>query len=673
MAATRTEPGASSRESGAAGSAGVDPEQPAAVRQQAGLAAALLALGFAVLAWWGWKQGAYFGTVFYPGSAGIYALLFLLLCFAPLAMRLRGAAVVALTTLTGLALLTLVSGLWSPTPAVAVSDAIQTLAYAALFALGLWTTNLLGPRMLLALAPVAAAGALVGLATVWTLLTGTDFSWYLHGDATLRFPIGYRNANAGFFMFCTWPLLMLATETALRWPWRALAIGLATVLIELTILAQSRGTVPAAIVALLVYLALSPHRLRAAAVALLAAAPAVAAVPILLEVYQHDAADAAAIPLLRDAGWAIVVSGIVSVALAALALRLVYPRLDLGAAGVRRASRASALAAAAAVLVGGSLFVASHGGPAGFLDQRLTEFSQGGYPDLSAQGVRYGANVGSNRSDFWRVALDTGAGRPVLGEGAGSFEVVYLRERESGESPEDPHSIEMLVFAELGVPGLILLFAFLAAAAAAALRSRALGPAAAALVAAALATATQWFLQSSYDWLWHYPGVTAPAIFLLGAAAAPRLFARGAGLPRRLRAVAAAALVVAALAAAPLFLAERYRARGFAVARDDPEQALSDLRRSADLNPLDDDALLAEAVIEARLGRTQRALAALREAEGREPDNYAVHYLLARELAPLDPARASQELARARSLNPNGPEIEALAREMRQRASSIKD
>jgi len=637
------------------------------MRLQARLALPLVVLASVLFTWWGWKQGAYFGTVFFPASVGIYALLVLFIAFAPLSTRLKGAPVAALGALTALTALTLLSGLWSPAPASALGDASQTLAYAALFALGIWITNLLGPRMLLALAPVGIAGALVGVGTVWTLATGTDFAWYLHGDATLRFPIGYRNGNAAFLMICAWPLLALATETALRWPLRALAIASATMLIELTILAQSRGSIPAVIIALLLYLALSPHRLRAAAVAALAAAPALAATPVLLEVFRHSAADEAAIPLLRDAAIAIVITSVASLVLASIALRGIYPRLDMGAARVRRLSRLSALAAVVVALVGGSLFVARHGGPVGFLDQRVAEFTEGGYPDLTSQGVRYGANIGSNRSDFWRVSLEEGVRSPIHGAGAGGFEFVYLRERESGESPADPHSVEMLMLSELGVPGLGLFLAFVVLATIGALRSRSLGPTAAAITAAALAAAAQWFLQSSYDWLWHYPGITAPAIFLLGAAAAPALLDVRARLPGALRAGAATVLVAAAALAVPLYLADRYRTHALEIAREDPAEALANLERAADLNPLDEEAPLAEGAIASSLGDTERALAALREAADREPESYAPHYLLAELLLEVDPEEAAAELKEARRLNPLGRDVAALERRLERR------
>ena len=179
-------------------------------------------------------------------------------------VRVTGIARIAVLALLGLAVWTLLSMLWSPAPAAALADAEQAFLYAALLLLGICAGQVLDRQGLVALAPVGIAGAGVGVATAVALATGTDATSYLHGDATLAFPIGYRNANAAFFLICAWPLLAIATADRTNWAVRALAIGFSTMLIELAVLAQSRGSLPAAALALLVYLVMSPHRLRAA-------------------------------------------------------------------------------------------------------------------------------------------------------------------------------------------------------------------------------------------------------------------------------------------------------------------------------------------------------------------------------------------------------------------------
>ncbi len=627
------------------------------------IAALLLAAASAVFIWWGWKQGAYFGSVFYPGAAIVFIAVCLMALLAPFDGRIGGAAAVALLALAALSALTLLSAVWSPAPAMALKYGWHELLYLAVFAAGLWAANLLGRNMRAALAPVALAGVVVGIATVVVLATGTDAEWYLHGDATLRFPIGYRNANSAFFLIALWSLLAL---TVGEWPWqvRAALIAAGTMLVELAILCQSRGTLPAIALAALVYLVVSRNRMRAAIAMALVAIPAIPALPVLLDVFRHGEANAEVIPLLRDSAQAIAASSVLSLVVAAIGYGVVEPRLRVGERTSALIARGAAVVAIIAVLVGGGAFISRHGGPVEFIDQRVDEFTKVGYPDLRSQGVRYGANIGSNRHDFWRVAYDQGLDQPLLGGGAGSFEVAYLEKRLSGESPEDPHSVEALMFGELGAPGLLLFLAFAVAATFAALRSRKLGPAAAGLAAGALAAGTQWFAQTSYDWLWHYPGVTAPAIFLLGAAAAPALLDFAAGPARRSRLAGIAVLVVLALASIPLFLSARNLQQAYPKIANDPGGAVVDLGQAADLNPLDADPLLIKATIESRLGNSAEAIADLREAAEREPRSYEANYLLARELAPTDAAAALVAARRAQELNPRDRHIDALRRRL---------
>lgn len=627
------------------------------------IAALLLAAVTALFVWWGWKQGAYFGSVFYPGAGFLFLLSALLAFAAPFRGRLRGPSAVAAGALLALALWTLLSAFWSPSSSMAARYASHDFLYLALFVVGIWTVHLLGRRMGAGLAPVALAGALVGIATVYVLATGDDFTWYLHEDATLRFPLGYRNANAAFFLICLWPLLPLAVG-GWHWGWRALLTGAGTLMFELAILCQSRGSVPAAAIAALIYMAMTRDRLRAAIGIGLVVLPALPALPTLLEVFRHGDADPAVIPLLRDSAKAILVTTGLSALVAALAFGSVEPRLRLPARAGTAIARGAAAVAALVLLVGAGAFIARHGGPIDFIDQRVDEFTKVGYPDLREQGVRYGANVGSNRHDFWRVAYREGLDDPLRGGGGGSFETVYQRDRLSNETPEDPHSVEALMFGELGLPGLLLFAAFAVGAAWAVLRSRRLGPAAAALSAGALAAGTQWVMQTSYDWLWNYPGVTAPAVFLLGAALAPAIFDPAFEPTRFARGLAFAAFLALALVSVPLGLSARYLQRAYGEIETDPTAAVADLGEAADLNPLDADPLLVRATVRSAEGESAAALADLRQAAEREPENFEVDYLKAIELRETDPAAALAAATRAHERNPRDPNVNALIRNL---------
>ncbi len=605
----------------------------------------------ALFAWWGLDAGAYFGPVFYPGEIGILALLAILLLSAPLRTRLAGAPAVALLALLGLAAWVLLTIIWTPTREVAVSDTHRVLLYAALFMLGIWIVGLLGERRELALLPVALAGVVAGVVTVVTFGHGSDFSSYLHDDATLRFPVGYRNANAAFWLISAWPLIALAARRRFPWPVRALMVGAVTMLLELTVLSESRGSIPAAVLALVVLIALSRQGLKIALFVALAAIPVVPAIPTLLDVFQHGAADAGAIPLLHDSAQAILLTTLASVGLAAVYLALVEPRVSIGRRALTRLSWVAAAIAIAVVLAGGAVFVSSHGGPTGFISQRISELKEG-TPDLRSQGTRFGVNVGSNRGDIWRVALNEWKRDPIRGGGAGSWQIEYLREKTVTTTPHDPHSVEMLMLSEFGLPGILLFVAFVVAAVVAALRSRRLGPASVTLVAGALAAATQWFVQASYDWLFFYPAVTAPAIFLLGAAAAPAVRPVAARIRLAPRAPALALLAVTAVAAGALYVSERYTDRGEAEWRTDPLGAYDDFDRAASIDPYAVEPLISKGSIARAVGDELTAAEAFREAIDREHDNFTAHYFLGLTLLRSNPALAGRELRTAQRLQP---------------------
>ncbi len=612
----------------------------------------------ALIAWWAWKSGAYFDGVLLPGAIVLLAVAALLLLLAPWPGKLHGAARVALLALFGLAAWTLASGLWSPTPAVAVSDSQRVLAYALAFGLGIWLCLLLGRSMLLALAPLAAAGAVVAVATLIALWIGDNAGEFFEEDAALRYPLGYRNAEAAFFGVALWPMLVLAAARDLDWRARGALLGAATLSIELAVLSQSGTALFAVVVAAAALVAVHPERLRMLGYMLLAALPAALALPWLLDVLQRDAGESAAsIPPLHTACAAMAVTSVAASVLGVIVART-DPRLSPGAG---RLVSGGLWIALGLVLVAAAVGLArADGGPAGPFEDRIDELTA---PDLSEEGSRFGLGLRAGREDLWRVALDDFEADPVAGGGAGAFRASYLLDRESDATdvqPEDPHSVEMLMASELGVPGLALFAAFVLAALIAALRARRLGPSAAALAAGALAAGAYWLLHASVDWFWHYPAITLPVAFALGAAAAPGLL-RPPDSPRRGRRFVLAALcVLGALAMLPFFLSERYIKRGLEEGRDDPDQAYSSFEKAADLNPLSDRPLLYEAAVADEAGEPQRALAALAEAQQRTPTEWSLYLLEAQVLELIDPAGARLAIAEARRLNPHGEEIDAL-------------
>jgi hypothetical protein len=625
------------------------------------------ALFTALIAWFAWERGGYFGVVLLPGAIGLSCLLIALLLFAPFPARLRGPALGALLSLAGICVWTLVSALWSPAPDVGVEDSQRVFAYVLCFSLGLWICSLLGRRKLLALAPLAAGGALVSVATLITLATSTDVVELLETDATLRYPIGYRNAVAAFFLMAMLASVTLAAAPReLDWRLRGLLNGSATLAIELAVISQSRSSVFAAVAGLVVLVALHPARLRILGWLCLVVLPVLPALPWLLDVFQSNGANTeASLEPLGSAANAMALTSFLSVLVGWLAAWR-DPLIRISEEKSRLLGRTLAAGAVVLAVVGAVVLAVKVGSPTDFIDRQADELSAGS-PDLSSKGSRFGLDLRSERGDFWRVAVDDLVDDPLAGEGAGGWRFSYLREREEIIQPEDPHNVFMLMASELGLPGVILFLTFIVSAAWAALRSRRAGPEAAALVAGALAIGAYWLVHASAEWFWSYAVITVPMAYALGAAAAPASSApeRHAIKGRAGRIAIAVATGAAALSLVPFFLAERYTDDGIRAGGSDPEAAYESLDRAVDLNPLTDRALAAEAVIAAANGDRDRALSALDAAQERQPEEWTLYFLEARTLAETDPVGARAALRRAHQLNPLSPEIKELGATIR--------
>jgi O-antigen ligase len=146
-------------------------------------------------------------------------------------------------------------------------------------------------------------------------------------------------------------------------------------------------------------------------------------------------------------------------------------------------------------------------------------------PQTGETGARF-SSVGSNRYEYWKVALKVAADHPVAGVGTSGFAVEWLRRRPIADAAHDAHSLELETLAELGLVGFALLCALLTAVALCARRVHARDPG---LAAGPIAGLALWALHSAIDWDWEMPALTLVAVVLAGtlvARAAPRAAAR---------------------------------------------------------------------------------------------------------------------------------------------------
>ncbi len=651
--------------------AGSEEEAPVARRSVEPAGIFLLAVLAIVWSWWAVKYGAFFGTVLLPGTIVLCAATVVLVWSAPWRASLRPsrAATIALISLAALGAWATLSAVWSPAPDVAIATGQRIITYALAFALGIWLCTLLGGRLHLALVPLALAGAFAGVFTVVGMLHTDDVRRYLEPDATLQFPLGYRNANAAFFAIAVWPALGLASRRATVWPLRAAGLATATLCIELALLSQSRASLLGGAAALAAYLLFGHERARRLGWLALAILPALPIIPPLVDLFHAGTRDAplrTALDELHAAGRVAGLTTLLSLAVGTVAA-LAGTRVRSSPRRVEVANRA-ALVGLIVVAIGGSItFAAKVGSPVDWIDKRVSQLGSGHDIDYAGKSSRFSSlSASTRRPAIWRVALLDARDHPLLGDGGGGFRYTYLRKREANSpgAVQDAHSVELENLAQFGFPGLILFAAAVIAATVGAVRARRLGPDPALLSVVALTAATYWLVHSSVDWFWPYPALVAPVFALLGAACAPALSAGGGAARARWRLAATVAVVALAVSAVPPFLSERYVNNAYAEWRSDPSRAYDDLDRARSLNPLSADPLLAEGAIAQADGNRRRAIHAFREATEVRPEEWASYYNLARLYARKSPRLAREQLAIAKQKNPHGEEIPALRRKL---------
>jgi hypothetical protein len=646
--------------------------------------AAVPALGAIVLfVVWATSQAGYPLTRWAPGAL----IMLVLLAVALIAVRVRYAAIspwvwLALGCLAAFTALSFLSITWAAAPGYAWEGANRTLLYLIVFAL-------------FALFPLrgASAALLVGL---WTLAmvalavyvalrldNGAHLEALFSGER-LSYPAGYPNAAAAQWLMAFWPALLLARGPRVAWALRGLLAGGAIVLADVALLSQSRGSLYATSVMVVLLFAFFPQRLRSFAVAVPVALGIGATAPLVLRVGDRlgngqspSAAIHTAVATMFVA--ALLVGAVVALGVAVENLLLLSPAL---ARRARRGLVVLAVATLVAVVVGGLVAVGSQGGGNGVGGKLTTgvrhswESFEGGYSTTATNGDRLLSGLGSNRYDFYRVALDQFTGHPMLGIGADNFAQQYLRLGHSEETPRYPHSVELRTLSQTGLLGALLAVVGLGGALAAgwrAMRRRddVLG---ATVAAAALVGFLYWAIHGSVDWFFEFAGLGAPAFALLGIACAlaparavgprervgPRFGSHtrvGPQLGRILGfALAGLLVLVAAASLAAPWLSERQVQSAAHIWAKAPLAAYSRLESAAKLNPLSDRPYLVAGSIALRFGDLPRAERQFTLALSRVSDDaYAALELGAIASETGQRSRALALLERALRLSPRDP------------------
>jgi O-antigen ligase len=385
---------------------------------------------------------------------------------------------VALAGLAGLTAWAAISLSWAPLSEPAQDDVGRLILYT-----GALTASAMAwrdPRDLRLVEPLLAGGALIvslyGLSG--RLLPGLiDLEESATAAGRLEQPLTYWNGMGVLAALGLTLAIRVAGTPTRPVALRAAAAATGAPFGMAIYLTFSRGAIAALVVGAAVVLALSPTRdqLRAATLSL-------------------GAGVAAALASAASEGtFALVALIVLGGAAAALHLRMgrATPRTYV------LARRTVAIGVVAALLVGAPLAAVA-------LDRGDTE--------RGATASRLD-DLGSNRYDYWDVALDAWADDPLRGSGTAGFRVDWLRDRDIDEPVRDAHSLYLETLSELGLVGLLLLGVLIGGIAAAAVasvrRERE-------LVAGAVAGLSLFAVHAAIDWDWELPAVALPALVLAG-------------------------------------------------------------------------------------------------------------------------------------------------------------
>ena len=552
----------------------------------------------------------------------------------------RGYGLVVLGLFAALACLTGLSLAWSIGPDLSLEETARTFAYLAAFAAAVGTARL-RPNA----APVVLGAVLTAAVVVsgWALLTrvwpGALAETVL--NSRISEPLEYWNALGSMAALGTPAALWLAARREGGQVARALGLPALGVLVLTVLLTQSRSALVTVMLAAVVWLAVIPLRLRSVA----AIAVSVAGVaPVAAWALSKDAFTEQSLqPVeIREA-----VAGEFGLLLLAMCVGLFAAGIALGvahrrsrpapAARVRAGAAVAAAASVVAVMALGAVAVSDRG-LSGTVSDRVDDLTGDSAPP--AGSARLGS-LSSSRSAYWEQSWDALEERPLAGAGAGAFALASLKHVDNGFPARHAHGYVAQTMADLGLVGLALTLALLAAWLAAAARATGLRPGGrprpdwdgdrVAICALALCVVV-YGAHSLLDWIWFVPGPTVTALVAAGfvaglgplrrAGEAPAAASGGpppAGRPHAGRIVAAAAvLITTVLCAWAVWQPERaQRATDDAQAaldRGDLDEADDLADRAREIDPYSAEPLWAQAAVWAARGDDVRAYRLLEDA-----------------------------------------------------------
>jgi hypothetical protein len=626
-----------------------------------------LAAMLIMLVFWTGDRGGFPATVWYPGA--LIALWLLVICVfdSRYSLRLREWRTAALAFFALFTLWSFLSIIWAGVRGDAWDGANRTLFYFTVYAFfSRWRMNARIATLFVSLYSVAVAA--IGLITI-------EHAVHAHRAASILFgwrlasPIDYPNGEAALFLIPLWPVLYLISRRELPPLVRGLLAASGSLLLQMAVLAQSRGSMYAFPIVFLLFVVFVSGRGRALVTALIVFAVSALNLSRLLDVYQagerSNAELARALAQARNGmilpfALLLVVGTLIAVLdrRVALSERFAH-RLDFGVVA------GFGLALALTVCI----TISAVGHPIRHVETAWHNFSTGSQGGSGSS--HFTSFYGTNRYDFWRVSVDEFRAHPIGGVGADNFAVEYLHLRRSDEEPANPHSIEFKVLLQTGAIGALLFLSFIASALMAA-RRKAVDPFRKGLAGSLVVAFAYWFVHGSVDWFWELPALATAAFALLGLSAALAAEEGDAkketGLsPRAVLLIVPLALIVTFSYAGP-WLSARYTNTASRIWRADPALAFKELDRARALDPLSAQPDLIAGTIAERRHDYAGMKTAFGRALTRDHSSWYAHFELGiAEYMTGNRSAALEQLARAIELNPREPLNRLVMRRVRAR------
>ncbi len=574
---------------------------------------------------------------------------------------------VPIALLAGFAGWTLISATWSNAPGRALLEFDRALLYVlilAFFGMLVPGHNRLewGLRGL-----VIAAVVICGAA--WITRVAADL-WPIAVDVQperLSFPLTYWNALGLISTLALIACVHLASGDREPRSVRVLGVVAMPLLASTLLLTFSRASLALAAVGVVVYVCLArPPRFVGTFLA--AGIPTGVA---LVATYRADLLSSARFASPEGISQGHDLALIVAMcALGAGALGLFFTGLDrslntrrLPRIDGRRAAEVGAGVAIVAIVLGLAL------GAPSWVGGQYDRFVQGDVVGHEKDPRGRLTSAGNNgRIDQWDVALNGFESNPLVGEGAGTYQLLWARDRPYGFTVVDAHSLYIEVLGEFGLVGLLLIVGAIAAILVG--LTRRMRGRERHLYAAVLTLTFVWAIHAGLDWDWEMPAVTLWLFALAGLGLSKPVVEGGrTGATfepgRMARIVAAVCVGVLAVTPAAISISQSKLDQSVvAFKRDDCGVAIDDALGSLDALKVRPEPYEVIGYCDARLGQNRLALMALDNAISRDPNSWETHYGLAivQATAGLDPL---PQLYRAKQLNPLEPTISDAIESMR--------